>query len=58
MGPNGQRIEEIAPAVHALVPKRIIKKCKVNEALLNMQWILDFRGSLSFTVLMEYFQLY
>jgi hypothetical protein len=33
---NGQRIEDIAPAIHALVPKRIINKRKVNEALLNM----------------------
>jgi hypothetical protein len=29
---NGQRIA----IVHALVPKRIVNKCKVNEALLNI----------------------
>jgi hypothetical protein len=54
---NGQRIEDIAPSVHALVPKRIVNTRKVIEALLNMQWISDFQGALSFTILMEYFQL-
>jgi hypothetical protein len=30
-----------------MVPKRIISKRRVNEALHNMQWIGDFRGALT-----------
>jgi hypothetical protein len=44
--------------VFALVPKRIANNRKVNEALLNMRWNSDFRGALSLTVLLDYFELY
>jgi hypothetical protein len=55
---GGKRIKELAPAVFALVPKRIANNRKVNEALLNMMWISDVRGALSLAVLLEYFALY
>jgi hypothetical protein len=41
---QGKRIKEIVPAVCGMVPKRIINRRKVSEALLNFQWISDFRG--------------
>jgi hypothetical protein len=55
---NGQRISDIAPSVFAMVPKRIVNKRKVSETLLNLRWISDFQGALSFQVLLEYFELY
>jgi hypothetical protein len=53
-----KRIKDIAPAVYAMVPNRIINKRKVNEAMLNMRWIADFQGALTFPVLIEYFVLF
>jgi hypothetical protein len=55
---NGKRISDIAPSVFAMVPKRIVNKRKVSETLLNLRWISDFQGALSFQVLLEYFELY
>jgi hypothetical protein len=55
---NGKRIKDIAPAVYVMVPSRIINKRKVNEAMLNMRWIADFQGALTFPVLFEYIELY
>jgi hypothetical protein len=50
---DGKRIKDIAPAVYAMIPNRIINKRKVNEAMLNMLWIADFQGALTFPVLIE-----
>jgi hypothetical protein len=44
---NGKAVREIALTLAAMVPKRIISKRRVNEALHNMQWIGDFRGALT-----------
>jgi hypothetical protein len=55
---DGKRIKDIAPAVYAMVPNRIINKRKVNEAMLTMRWIADFQGALTFSVLIEYFELF
>jgi hypothetical protein len=41
-----------------MVPKRIVNKRRVNEALHNMQWIADFRGALTSRVLLEYLELF
>jgi hypothetical protein len=41
-----------------MVPNRIINKRKVNEAMINMRWIADFQGALTFPVLIEYFELF
>jgi hypothetical protein len=41
-----------------MVPRRIINKRKVNEALLNLRWVSDFQGALSFPVLLDYLELY
>jgi hypothetical protein len=55
---NGQRISDIASSVYAMVPKRVINKQKVSEALMNLQWMSDFQGALSFQVLQDYLELY
>jgi hypothetical protein len=44
--------------VYDMVPRRIINKRKVNEALLNLRWVSDFQGALSFPVLLDYLELY
>jgi hypothetical protein len=41
-----------------LVPERIINARKVKKVVLNFQWVADFRGALTATVLMEYLELY
>jgi hypothetical protein len=55
---HGKSIKELAPAVIASVPTKIANKRLVCEALMNFQWVNDFRGALTFTVLLEYFELY
>jgi hypothetical protein len=55
---NGKRIKDIAPAVYAMVPKRIINTRKVKEAMLNLRWVTDFQGALTVPVLVEYLELY
>jgi hypothetical protein len=55
---NGKAVREIAPAVAAMVPKRIVNKHRVNEALHNMKWIADFRRALTSRVLLEYLDLF
>jgi hypothetical protein len=56
---QGKRVKEIAPTVYGMVPKRIINKRKVSEALLNLQLIFDFEaeggGAFPLRVLMEFF---
>jgi hypothetical protein len=55
---NGKTVREIAPTVAAMVPKRIFNKHRVNEALHNMQWIIDLWGALTSRVLLEYLELF
>jgi hypothetical protein len=55
---NGKRIKDIAPAVYAMVPKRIINTRKVKEAMLNLRWVTNFQGALVVPMLAEYFDLY
>jgi hypothetical protein len=55
---NGKRIKHIAPAVYAMVPKRIINTRKAKEAMLNLRWVTNFQGALAVPVLVEYFDLY
>jgi hypothetical protein len=49
---NGKSIIDIAPAILAMVPTRIVNKRKVNEAFSNMRWLSDFQGALTFQVLL------
>jgi hypothetical protein len=38
----GQRLEDLAPLVVAMVPKRVANKRAVAEALDNSSWVRDF----------------
>jgi hypothetical protein len=55
---NGKKIKDIAPAVYAMIPKRIINTRKVKEAMLNLRWVTNFQGALAVPVLVKYFDLY
>jgi hypothetical protein len=39
---HGKRIKNIAPAVYAMVSKRIRNRRSVKEAMLNLGWVTDF----------------
>lgn len=49
----GQRIEDLAPNIFALVPTRIANKRTVAEALEGMAWISDIRGTISWAVIFD-----
>jgi len=54
---HGQKIEDLAPWLFALVPKRRANKCTVLEALTDKTWIGD-QGALSVGVLAEFLNLW
>jgi hypothetical protein len=43
---HGQSIQDLAYALLDLVPKRIANKRTVQEAMEDLQWVTDIRGSL------------
>jgi hypothetical protein len=43
---QGKTIQDLAPALHAAVPKSIAKKRTVQEALEDLKWVDDIRGNL------------
>lgn len=55
---QGESIQNLAPALVALVPRRVLHKRTVQEALDNQQWIEDIRGSLPGQAFYEYFLLW
>ena len=55
---HGQKIEDLAPRLFALVPKRRAKKCTVLEDLTDNTWIGDLQGALSVGVLTEFLNLW
>jgi hypothetical protein len=55
---NGKRIRDIAPAIYALVPRRIRNRRSVRDALVNLTWISDFHGAMLVSVLVEYLELF
>jgi hypothetical protein len=55
---HGKKVKDIAPNICAMVPKRIVNKQKASEALQNLNWIADFRGALSVTVILEFMVLF
>jgi hypothetical protein len=54
---HGTIISDIAPRLYNSIPKRIVKRRKVKEALLNRRWISDIKGALTVRVLVEYLKL-
>ena len=48
---DGKRIQDIAPLVYALVPKRRSSRCTMLEALTRGKWIEDIQGEIGSTTL-------
>jgi hypothetical protein len=55
---HGQRIADIALRLIAAVPKKIIKRCTVHEALTERKWVSDIRGALTVGVILEFLHLW
>ncbi|WVZ62943.1 hypothetical protein U9M48_012631 [Paspalum notatum var. saurae] len=55
---DGRSIEELAPRLFAVIPKRRIKQRTVQEALTNRTWISDIQGALDVGVLTDYLHLW
>ncbi|GJM87571.1 hypothetical protein PR202_ga03538 [Eleusine coracana subsp. coracana] len=53
-----ESLQNLAPALIALVPKRVLHKRSVQEALENLQWVDDIRGSLSSQAIYQYFMVW
>ena len=51
---NGESVQTMAPALVALVPRRVIKTQTVAEALTNGNWIQQITGGLSLPAIAEY----
>jgi hypothetical protein len=47
-------IQDLAPTLHAAIPKSIAKKRSVNEALEDLKWVDDIRGSLQAQALLKF----
>jgi hypothetical protein len=50
-------IQDMAPRVYTLVPKRTIGRRTVVEALIDERWIDDIQGTISWDALVEYLNL-
>ncbi|TVU30853.1 hypothetical protein EJB05_22497, partial [Eragrostis curvula] len=44
---HGQRIEDIAPRLFAIIPKRKVKNRSVEEGLTARTWISDIQGAIT-----------
>jgi hypothetical protein len=55
---NGQSISELAPLLHACVPKRHRKSRTVADALLNHRWAQDIQGTLGIHEIGQYLQIW
>ncbi|GJN41102.1 hypothetical protein PR202_gn00429 [Eleusine coracana subsp. coracana] len=53
----GQRLEDVAPLIHSIVPKRIVGKQTVGEALTTMVWIQDIHGVAIVEIIEEFMAL-
>jgi hypothetical protein len=56
---DGKRVQEIAPLVAAMVPKRILNKRTMLEALTEEKWVEDIPGGeISMAALIQYLDLW
>jgi hypothetical protein len=55
---HGQKIEDLAPLLFALVPKRRANKRTVLETLTNNTWIGVLQGALSVGILVKFLNLW
>jgi len=51
---QGKSIQDFAPDLIKLVPKRISKKRTVKVTLNNRRWVFDIKGALTVQVILEY----
>jgi hypothetical protein len=51
-------VEDLAPRLLAVIPKRRANKRTVLEALTNNKWISDIRGALTVRVIADYLHLW
>jgi hypothetical protein len=54
----GQRIVDVAPRLVATVPKKMVGKYTILEALTANKWISDIRGAITVVVIAEYLLLW
>lgn len=54
----GQSIDELAPAVHAMVPKRRRRQRTVKEGLEGRAWVQDIHGALGVEGTVQYVELW
>jgi hypothetical protein len=53
----GLRIEDLTPHIFALVPTRITNRRTVAEGIVEMAWIRDLRGTITWDVLSDFLTL-
>lgn len=53
----GQRLEDVTPLIHSMVPKRTTNRRTVREALIDMVWIQDIHGVATAEVIIEFLHL-
>lgn len=54
---NGNCIQDFAPALLGLVPRRLTDSLKVQDALPGFKWMASMRGALSVRVIAEFLDL-
>jgi len=54
----GRSIQDLAPNLYALVPKRRASRRKVMDALVDENWVADIQGEISLEALWEYLDLW
>jgi hypothetical protein len=54
----GKTVAEHSPTLIQVISRRALKRRTIAEGLTNRQWVLDIRGGLFVTVLVEYLQLW
>jgi hypothetical protein len=55
---NARSVSDIAPRLLLTVPKRIVSKRTVREALTNRRWVSDIKGALTWGALVDYLHLW
>jgi hypothetical protein len=55
---HGERISDLAPRQFGIIPKRIVSKRTVQEALANRRWTSDINGALTVGAITDYLHLW
>jgi hypothetical protein len=51
---HGKRVSNIAPRLFSIIPKRIINRRTMQQALLNRRWIAYIKGALTVGAIVDY----